>query len=418
VRRREPAATSGASRGVRPELPHRAGGRSRPGPWLLVVAVLAVLAVGCGSTGYPPATAPPASPATTGGVPAGSPTLTASPSTGLVGGQQVQVSLTGFPKDATVELYECAGTPGGLGFCGAGASSVLYAGGSGSASGAFTAQPAAGSGRSGPRMPCHDQCVLVAVVIKLGHGVPPSPAPMATARLSLSGTAAPGLADAFLQDLSWVSATEGWALAAQPCPTGTCARLAHTTDGGAHWQPLPSPPSQVQDGTSGCSKLACVSGVRFASPTVGYLYGPALFMTTDGGRGWRRVASRPVEALQPSAGTVIRVVYDHGGCPGPCTRTVRESTAGSAAWHTLLRIPPSSALGGITAQVVRQGTSAIYIPIYGDSAAGYAPAVIFRSADGGSSWQRLADPCGTSPGTRPAAWRPRQAGSSPSCAFR
>jgi len=38
-----------------------------------------------------------------------------------------------------------------------------------------------------------------------------------------------------------------------------------------------------------------------------------------------------VEALEPLAGTVVRVVYDHAGCPGPCTRTVQETTAGPDA---------------------------------------------------------------------------------------
>jgi len=104
-----------------------------------------------------------------------------------------------------------------------------------------------------------------------------------------------------------------------------------------------------------------------------------------------------VEALEPSAGTVVRVVYDHTGCPGPCTRIVQESTAGSQTWHTLLRIPavlPQSQ--GVTAQVIRQGTSVIYVPVYGNlaSGAGTQHTVIFRSTDGGDSWQRLAGSCG------------------------
>ena len=374
-------------------------GPFRAGPWCLVVVGFAVAAVGCGSRAHPDGTArATARPATTGGAAASSPALTVSPSSGLVGGQRLQVRLTGFPRGATVEVYECAGTPGSAHVCGAGASAFLVASSAGRASGPFVAQPAAARVRNRTPAPCRDQCELVGLVIKDGNSPVPSPAPMATARLSFATTAVPGLGDAFLQDVSWVSPAEGWALAAQPCPAGTCARLARTTDGGAHWRPLPSPPAQVQagDGSAGCSAVACVSGVRFAGPAVGYLYGPALLMTTDGGRTWRRVPSLPVEALEPSAGTVIRVVYDHGGCPGPCTRTVQESTAGSAAWHTLLRIPLSSAPGGVTAQLVRQGPSDIYLPIYGNLAAGAgnAAAVIFRSASGGRSWQRLTDPCG------------------------
>jgi hypothetical protein len=93
-----------------------------------------------------------------------------------------------------------------------------------------------------------------------------------------------------------------------------------------------------------------VSQIRFVTTSVGYLFGAALYQTEDGGRTWRRVPSPPVEALEASAGTVIRVVYDHGGCPGPCTQTVQETTAGSGAWHTLPHIRSPNAYGGLSAQ--------------------------------------------------------------------
>jgi photosystem II stability/assembly factor-like uncharacterized protein len=207
------------------------------------------------------------------------------------------------------------------------------------------------------------------------------------------------LAGSFLVDLTWVSDQRGWALAAAPCARGLCPRVAATRDGGRTWTALPTPPGVIQDenGTVNCLHAACVvSQLRFATARVGYLFGPALFQTDDGGRSWHRVLSRPVEALEPSAGTVIRVVYDHTGCPGPCTRTVQETTAGSDTWHTLLRIPPTISNGGVAAQLIRQGDSVIYLPIYGHTAggAGTAHTAIFRSTDGGNTWQQLADPCG------------------------
>jgi hypothetical protein len=235
--------------------------------------------------------------------------------------------------------------------------------------------------------------------------------PSETAIESPSGPAAPpttgrpgprqssALAGSFLMGLTWVSDGRGWALAAVPCARGLCPRVAATRDGGRTWTPLPAPPGIVGDenGTVGCPHVACVvSQIRFATAQVGYLFGPGLFQTDDGGRSWHRVPSRPVEALEPSAGTVVRVVYDHTGCPGPCTRTVQETTAGSGTWHTLLRIPLALSSGGVAAQVIRQGTAVIYLPVYGHTAggAGTAHTVIFRSTDGGNSWQRLADPCG------------------------
>jgi photosystem II stability/assembly factor-like uncharacterized protein len=215
--------------------------------------------------------------------------------------------------------------------------------------------------------------------------------PSATERAGHSG--GPALAGSFLMDLTWVSDQRGWVLAALPCSRGLCPRVAATGDGGRTWVPLPVPPGVIQNGAVNCARVGCISQLRFATTRVGYLFGPALYQTGDGGRTWRRVPSRPVEALEPSAGAVIRVVYDHGGCPGPCTRTVQETTAGSATWRTLLRIPFASAAGGVTAQVIWPGSPVIYVPVYGNLAAGYGQAVIFRSTDGGSSWQRLSDPC-------------------------
>ena len=200
-------------------------------------------------------------------------------------------------------------------------------------------------------------------------------------------------------DLTWVSDEHGWALAAAPCGEGLCPRVATTGNGGQTWAPLPAPPGAIQDQNAivNCARVACVSHIRFATARVGYLFGPALFQTGDGGRTWRRVPSPPVEALEPSAGTVVRVIYNHGGCPGPCTRIVQEATAGSATWHTLLRIlAVLSASQAVAAQVIRRGTAVIYIPVYGNLAAGAGTqhTVIFRSTNGGTSWQQLADPCG------------------------
>jgi photosystem II stability/assembly factor-like uncharacterized protein len=216
---------------------------------------------------------------------------------------------------------------------------------------------------------------------------------------SVGALAAPPLTGLFLMDLTWVGDQHGWALAAAPCGRDLCPRLAATIDGGRTWTALPTPPGGVigPAGTAGCARVGCVSQIRFATATVGYLFGPALFQTDDGGRSWRRVPGRPVEALEPSAGTVARIVYDHTGCPGPCDRTVQETTAGSAAWHTVLRLRAAATIGSVAAQLVRQGTSVLYVLLFGHVAggAGQAHTVILRSTNGGATWQRQGDPCGT-----------------------
>jgi len=208
-----------------------------------------------------------------------------------------------------------------------------------------------------------------------------------TAGHAVATTGSP-LSGSFLMDLTWVSDQRGWALAAAPCDRGLCRRLAATANGGRTWTALPALPH--------CARVACVSQVRFATATVGYLFGPALFQTSDGGRSWHRVPGRPVESLEPSAGTVLRVGYDRTGCPGPCDYAVQETNAGSATWRTVLHIPENTAMGSVGAQVVRQGTTVSYLLLYGHMAggAGTAHTMIFRSTDGGATWQRRPDPCG------------------------
>ncbi|MGB2952805.1 MAG: sialidase family protein [Gaiellaceae bacterium] len=139
--------------------------------------------------------------------------------------------------------------------------------------------------------------------------------------------------------------------------------------------------------------------VRFATASVGYLFGPALFVTRDGGRSWARENSPPVESLEPGSGGVVRLVYDHTGCPGPCDRTVQVAPAGSTTWRTLVRLGfPRADSRETGAELIRGGSGVIYVPIYGSLAAGAGTqhTIIFRSLDGGRSWRRLGDPCGGS----------------------
>jgi len=216
----------------------------------------------------------------------------------------------------------------------------------------------------------------------------------------LPPTPYPASAGPYVIDLTWVGDSMGWALAAVPCAGQLCPAVAATTDGGVTWQPLPSPPVSlyaIAAAQGDCEQGDnCVSHIRFATSKIGYLFGPGLFMTVDGGESWHEVTSLPVETLEAAGGDVFRVVYDGEGCPGPCNRTVEKATVGSNPWQTLLQIPgslqiPEAALD--TATLILEGSQTIYLPIYGNPAGGEPFTTLFRSLDGGQTWQELADPC-------------------------
>jgi hypothetical protein len=108
----------------------------------------------------------------------------------------------------------------------------------------------------------------------------------ATAATSPPASASPGTQVAGpvgVQDVSFVSAGQGWALRS--------GELAATTDGGASWTRLHGPP-------------AGAAHIRFASPQVGYAWTAtgSLWITTNGAASWHRGRLTQVLSLETAAG--------------------------------------------------------------------------------------------------------------------
>jgi hypothetical protein len=212
---------------------------------------------------------------------------------------------------------------------------------------------------------------------------------------------------AHLENLDWVSANEGWALAAVQCRGKVgyvCPALAHTTDGGHTWSWPPTPPQVASD----VHDAQTVFGeyVRFATPMIGYLYGGHLSITTDGGRTWVQQPDQvfpdgpqhPGEtgftAIGPSSGGVVGMTYLDE------RYQIQFATPGATAWQTVFTFAPQSLTSAVTGtQVVWQNSKVVYVLAYGHPAGGtnVAQTAITRSTDGGHSWTELTDdPCGYS----------------------
>src|SRR5207244_3242514 len=116
---------------------------------------------------------------------------------------------------------------------------------------------------------------------------PVTASPSATAASPPTSAAAgtPAAGPIHVQDVSFVSADQGWALGS--------GELVTTTDGGASWTRLPGPP-------------AGAAHIRFASPEVGYAWSTAgsLWITTDGAASWRPGGLTRVLSLETAAGQV------------------------------------------------------------------------------------------------------------------
>jgi photosystem II stability/assembly factor-like uncharacterized protein len=208
-----------------------------------------------------------------------------------------------------------------------------------------------------------------------------------------SGTgAAPLPAGSTVDDLTFVSPTAGWLLAARQCPAGTCAAIVHTTDGGHTWTALPAPPADVP---------AAGAHIRFANVQTGYLYSPTvLYLTRDGGASWTKQAGH-ADALEVANGTALRIAGTSAQCAPGCSYQIQRAPTAGAQWTTVAT-PANIAAG---AQLLRTGRRA-FAALYRNPAGGVsAHADLLTSADDGATWTAGPDPCGTSQGVESVSVR-------------
>lgn len=221
-----------------------------------------------------------------------------------------------------------------------------------------------------------------------------TPDARATASVPIVSTAV-GLRAFRVIDLSFVSQDEGWALGTADCLTGpvrSCAAMVHTTDGGLTWRSMPQP-AGANVPLPDCAD-PCIHNIRFATPKIGYAFGPAaLFMTTDGGLSWSR-QSGGAQALETLDNNVIRVVTATPDCSPPgCAYTVRTAGIGSANWRD---VPLTATSGGASTGVAlsRTGQTAA-LAVFANQAGGaeHETTKVYVSSNDGQSWTDRGEPC-------------------------
>jgi photosystem II stability/assembly factor-like uncharacterized protein len=203
-----------------------------------------------------------------------------------------------------------------------------------------------------------------------------------------------------VESWTWVSDDHGFALVRTACGTEVCVGVRETVDGGHTWTSLAAPAAldwrAQSDPDTACVNRPCLSSIRFANPQIGWLFGPALFHTGDGGHTWTRVPSPTVADLEIANGVAMRITTADRDCGGGCAFHVDRQRVGTSTWERL-----AATVYGFP-QLILQGRDsyAIGIPNF----AGAGETVLEHSSDEGTTWVPIPDPCpGPPQGFRTAA---------------
>lgn len=249
----------------------------------------------------------------------------------------------------------------------------------------------AASGCSGPSVAIRAAALVAFVVlVAVGARADASSGPLigaapgtASARQAVGSDAARGWPALRITDLSFLTAQEGWVLATERCGHPPCTVVAHTRDGGRTWRRIPAPKAYLWDEDLCVTKQhrlsPCIEELRFATPQLGYAFGPEFFTTSDGGHSWQQEKVSTTLALAAGGGYVIRVTEGTGVDDD---LVQRESVASPGEWVTLL-----AHLRGSMQTLVVDGVSVFVVRNvdYGQE--------IYRSLDNGATWSRLSSPC-------------------------
>ncbi len=236
---------------------------------------------------------------------------------------------------------------------------------------------------------------------------PAAPAPAPTSSRSAPGSArgtgtqpgsvtAPARGGQALSVLSasFVSASAGWLLAT---PCASLVRACRTTlirktaDGGSTWTPVPAPGAPPGGLFLGSLPADAVSAIRFTSARAGWVFGPALWQTRDGGASWRKlnVPGGPVQDLAVAGGRVLLVTGRCAGDGSGCGFRVYSAAAGSDAWQA---VPGAAGSGVRSAQLAVSGGAGYLFAARADLS---KPVLLTGPLDGAGRWRPLPDPCGT-----------------------
>jgi hypothetical protein len=217
---------------------------------------------------------------------------------------------------------------------------------------------------------------------------------------TIEGTGEPLPSGFAAMSATFVGLETGWVLgtSAGTCPAGPggqpagCLVLARTDDTGASWHSVTGLHGGIATVPPG------VSQVRFLNTRDGWLFGPQLWWTADGGSTWRRAATGgqrviSLEAVGDRAFAVFAacsgpVSFAPGGLQAGCSSyRLYSSAAGTADWR-----PVPGATGGSGSATVVLGQDTGFLVAASGGAATLSSGPV-SGAGGAGAWKALTSPC-------------------------
>jgi photosystem II stability/assembly factor-like uncharacterized protein len=244
---------------------------------------------------------------------------------------------------------------------------------------------------------------LILIISAGCTGTAPSPTPSPTASPTPAPTPTPSIpADFVPRSATFISADEGWVLGTTDCGPDLCPVIVHTGDGARTWARVHAPATTISTAPQPVEATTGVTEIRFADRQDGWVFGPELWATHDGGLSWDRLTlpvargGAPVVALETAAGQV-HAVATASGVAFRSGFLVASSPVDRDAWQSASIVVPYGAGPVPRAQLVLAGSAGWVLVVNRVVIDGA------RLEDG--TWQAWRPPCAESMGPAVlAAW--------------
>jgi hypothetical protein len=309
---------------------------------------------------------------------------------------------------AAVALTACGATSPGAG---------------GGATGSPTSSAAASAGSGGTGSAPASAATGAAAT---GTAAPTTSAATSTVTVPSGGPVPIGFA---ARSVTFVSTEEAFVLGTAPCAKAPCTSILRTLNRGAGWRGLPAPVVPLAAPFETTSPA--VWGIRFANPSVGFVFGNGLWETTDGGERWTAAASPggSIESLEVIDGQVLAITAActaSGGCGS--TDTLERRPLAGGGWQAVAQVSGPGAIatqarvaavlagdavivtanGGVTtvnhsgpcsaaaiegpAAITVTGPNGLAVLCAGNGAAGSVDKTVYVSDDLGAHWTKAGSP--------------------------